>query len=132
MSQENVEVARRFIHAWNERDPETLAELTHPEGEILLPRNLLEGGSYVGPDGVRRALSDAQETWEEAHIEIEGTRDIGDQVAILARTVNVAKGGGPRTESKPAYLVSLRAGKLAHLLPFMSHAEALEAAGLRE
>jgi hypothetical protein len=68
MSRENVEVAERFIEAWNARDADGLAEVTHPEGEILLPRNLLEGGSYVGPDGARRALADALETWEEAHV----------------------------------------------------------------
>ena len=132
MSRENVEVVRRFIQAWNERDSETLAELTHPEGEIVLPRNLLEGGSYLGPDGARRALADAMETWDEVHIEIEATREIGDQVAVLARTVNTAKRGGPRTEYKPAYLMRLRGGKLVYLQPFMSHPEALEAVGLSE
>ena len=131
MSQENVEVAKRWIAAWNARDADALAEATHPEGEILLPRNLLEGGSYLGPDGARRALADALETWEEAHVTLEAVREAGDQVVLLARTVKMPR-GGPRTEYEAGYVVRVRDGKLVHMRPFMSHEEALEAVGLSE
>ena len=131
MSQENVEVAKRFIEAWNARDADGLAEVTHPEGEILLPRNLLEGGSYLGPDGARRALADALETWEEDHATIEAVRETGDQVVVLARTVNMPP-GGPRTEYEAGYVVRVKDMKLVHFRPFMSHSEALEAVGLSE
>jgi ketosteroid isomerase-like protein len=97
MSRENAEIAKRWIEACNARDADALAEATHPEGEILLPRNLLEGGSYLGPDGARRALADALETWEEAHVRLKAVREAGDQVVLLARTVNMPR-GGPRTE----------------------------------
>jgi ketosteroid isomerase-like protein len=132
MSRENVEVVHKFIQAWNERDAETLAALTHPEGEIVLPRNLLEGGSYRGIEGARRALADALETWEEVTVGIETIRDRGDQVVVLARTVNVPRREGPRTEYEAGYVMTVRDGKLLQLRPFMSHGEALEAVGLRE
>jgi len=131
MSRENVELARRWIEAWNSRDGGGLAELTHADGEILLPRNLLEGGSYRGPAGASRALADALETWEEAHVAIKDLRDAGDQVVVLARTTNTPP-GGPRTEYEAAYVCRVEDGKLADFRPFMSHADALEAAGLRE
>jgi hypothetical protein len=57
-----VEVVKRFFEAWNVRDADALAGNTHPQAEILLPMNLLEGGSYIGPEGVRRALADALQT----------------------------------------------------------------------
>ena len=126
-----MEVAEHFIEAWNARDADALAEVTHPEGELLLPRNLLEGGSYLGPDGARRALADALETWEEAHVTVGAVREQGDQVVLLARTVNMPR-GGPRTEYEAGYVVRVRDGKVVHLRPFMSHNDALEAVGLSE
>ena len=89
-------MARRFVKAWNDRDPEAIAQLTHNQGEILLPRNLLKGGSHVGPAGARRARAEAAQTREEV------------------RVANMGE------------------GKLLHLRPLPSHAEALEAVRLSE
>jgi ketosteroid isomerase-like protein len=131
MSQENVEIVRRFFEAWNVRDADALAEITHPQAEILLPRNLLEGGSYIGPEGVRRALADALQTWEETRVIVEGIREARDQVVVLGRTFN-SPPGGPRTETIAGYVIRVQDGKLAYLRPFMSHEDALEAVGLAE
>jgi ketosteroid isomerase-like protein len=131
MSQENVEVAQRFFEAWNARDADALAENAHRQAEILLPRNLLEGGSYTGPEGARRALADALETWEETRVIVEATREAaGDQVVVLGRTINRPP-GGPRTETSAGYVIRVQDGQVAYLRPFMSHEDALEAAGLR-
>jgi ketosteroid isomerase-like protein len=131
MSQENVEVARRFFEAWNARDADALAEGAHPQAEILLPRNLLEGGSYTGPEGARRALADALKTWEETRVIVEAIREAGNQVVVLGRTFN-SPPGGPRTETIAGYVIRVQDGKIAHLRPFMSHGEALEAVGLSD
>ena len=131
MSQENVEIVQRFFGAWNARDADALAADAHPQAEILLPRNLLEGGSYAGPEGARRALADALQTWEETQVIVEAIREAGDQVVVLGRTVNTPP-GGPRMETIAGYVIRIQDGKIAHLLPFMSHEEALEAVGLSE
>jgi ketosteroid isomerase-like protein len=52
MSQENVETVRRFFEAWNRGDVAAFMRLTRPDGEFLLPRNILEGGSYRGLDRI--------------------------------------------------------------------------------
>ena len=131
MSQETVDLVRRFFGAWNARDADALAADAHPQAEILLPRNLIEGGSYAGPEGARRALADALETWEETQVIVEVIREAGDQIAVLGRTVNTPP-GGPRTETVVGYVLRIQDGKVAHVRPFMSHGEALEAAGLTE
>ena len=106
MSRENVEkVVRRFFEAWNARDADALAENTHAQGEIILPRNLLEGGSYTGPEGARRALADALETWEETTVTVEG------------RTWQA---------------LTFRGGKILSFRAYETEAEALEAVGLSE
>ena len=45
MSQENVEIARRALMAFAEQDVEAWVECADADVEMLLPRNVLEGGS---------------------------------------------------------------------------------------
>jgi ketosteroid isomerase-like protein len=132
VSRENVERGRELIDAWNRRDARRLAALSHPDGEWLLPRNLLEGGSYRGAKAAQRMLADAADVWEEARVEIEDIRAVGDRVVILSRTVNVAKDGGPRVEYQSGQVLDFKDGKMIRFRPYLSHAEALEAVGLGE
>jgi ketosteroid isomerase-like protein len=131
MSQENVELVRRGIEAWNGRDLDTLTELWHADGEFLLPRNLFEGGSYRGHDW-RRALEDATESWDEARYEVEEVRDLGNRVLVLGRAVNVGKNAGPRVEYALAWVYTVRDGKVSTGQPYLDRQEALEAVGLSE
>jgi uncharacterized protein (TIGR02246 family) len=132
MSQEHVEIVRRFFEAWNRGDIAGFIRLTHPDGEFLLPRNLVEGGSYRGLDGLRRAYADLGESWDSVHIDIEEVREFDDHVVVLARNLNVGKHGGPRVEQESAFVLTIRNGKIAYERPYQSHHEALEAVGLPE
>ena len=132
MSQENVEVVRAAFRAFEAKDSEAWVNCFHPNAEFLLPRNVLEGGSYRGHEGVRRALADSYETWEGFRIEIQDMREVDDRVVVLGRTINVGKGDAPTVEYQSAYLAKLRDGKIAYWRPYQSHLEALEAVGLSE
>ena len=131
MSQENVELARQALRAFLARDVEAWAGCFDESAELLLPRNLLEGGSYKGHEGIRRAFADAFETWEDIRIEVEDARAVDDLVVLLGRTTNVGK-GRPAVEYQSAYLFKIRDGKITYFRPYQSHREALEAAGLSE
>jgi ketosteroid isomerase-like protein len=132
MSQENVEIVQAAFRAFEAKDSDAWVNCFHPNVEFLLPRNALEGGSYRGHEGVRRALADSYETWEGIRIEIQDVREVDDRVVVLSRNINMGKGDAPTVEYQSAYLANLRDGKIAHLRPYQSHAEALEAAGLSE
>ena len=133
MSRENVEtIIHRATNAFNDRDVESFVDCFHAAAELLLPRNLLEGGSYRGHTGIRQAFADAFETWEEIHLELDDIRVLDDGVVALGRTTNVGKGDAPTVEFESAYLARLRDGKIAYFRPYQSHQEALEALGLRE
>ncbi len=130
---ENVEtIIHRATNAFSDRDVESFVGCFHPEAELLLPRNLLEGGSYRGHTGIRQALADAYETWEEIHFELDDIRVLDDGAVILGRTTNVGKGDAPAVEYESAYLVRVRDGKIVYYRPYQSHHEALEAVGLSE
>src|ERR1700676_1420444 len=134
MSHENVEeITRRATRAFfGDRDVDVFCECFLPEAELLLPRNLLEGGSYTGHAGVRQAFADAFETWEDIRFELHEIRVLDDGALILGQTVNVGKDAGPAVAYQSAYLIRLRDGKIAYWRPYQSHREALEAAALRE
>ena len=131
MARENVEAVQRLIEAWKTRDIEAIVACHHPDAEFLLPRNVLEGGSYRGHAGIRRAWADVFDTWQDVRIEIQEIRAAADCVVALGRTVNVGKGDAPTVEYESAYLFRIRDGKVAYSRPYQSHQEALEAAGLR-
>jgi ketosteroid isomerase-like protein len=133
MSRESVEeIVQRATQAWAGRDVDAWVECFHPDAELLLPRNLLEGGSYRGHAGIRQAFADAFETWEDFRFELDELRVIDDGALALGQTVNVGKGDAPTIEYQSAYLIRLRDGKIAYWRPYQSHREALEAVGLRE
>ena len=132
MSQANVEVVRAAFRAFEGRDSEAWVNCFHPNIELLLPRNVLEGGSYQGHEGVRRALADAYETWEDFRFEIQDVRTVDDHVVVLGRTTAVGKGDAPTVEYQSANLCKMCEGKIAYFRPYQSHSEALEAAGLPE
>jgi uncharacterized protein (TIGR02246 family) len=133
MSRENVEqLVRTAITAFGARDSEGWVNCFHPNAEFLLPRNVLEGGSYRGHEGVRRALVDAFETWEDIRFEVQEVHTLDDGAVILGRTINVGKGDAPAIDYQSAYLAKLRDGKIAYWRPYQSHVEALEALGFSE
>jgi ketosteroid isomerase-like protein len=132
MSKENAEVARGMLRRIEERDEAGFVACFDPNCEVLLPRNLLEGGSYKGREGLVRAFADIYEAWEEVRFEIEDIRTTGAHAVVLCRTTNIAKGGGPPITYPAAYFYEIRDERIVYFRPYQTVAEALEAAGLPE
>ena len=132
MSQKNVETVLRAISAFQGRDSKAWVNCFHPDVELFLPRNDLEGGSYRGHEGVKRALADAFATWEAFRFDIQDIRAVDDCVIALGRATNVGKGDAPTIEFQSAYLFKLSEGKISYFRSYRSHSEALEAVGLSE
>jgi ketosteroid isomerase-like protein len=136
MSQENVEAVRRGVQAWNADDLDAfLAELDpevewHPSIEPAL-----EGGetTYRGHDGARKAWDDYRGgAWERLTMRIQEIRDLGESVVVLSHIDLTARTTGIEFTQEVGQLVTFRGGKLLRSQDFLSHAEALEAAGLSE
>jgi ketosteroid isomerase-like protein len=136
MSQENVEAIRRGIEAWNADDLDAFLALLDPEVEwhpSIEPA--LEGGetTYRGLDGARKAWDDYRGgAWERLTIRIQETRDLGESVLVLAQIDLTARTTGLEFHEETGSLMTFRGGKVVRSEDFLSHAEALEAAGLEE
>ena len=136
MSEENLETFQRAQAAWNSEDLDAwLAELD-PEVEWHTAlEQALEGkrSTYRGYDGVRKAWDEYRsEAWGGLMNQIQEIRDLGDSVLILGHLDVSGRTSGVEFSQQFGQLVTFRGGKILRTHDFLSHAEALQAAGLRE
>ena len=133
MSEENVELVRRLIEAWNSNEPDGASGILDPGVVIDATRRLVNPKTYTGMQGMRRMLADTHEVWEEFRMEPDEVRDAGDRVVAIGRWVGKGKGSGIEIQQPVADVFTLHDGRVIRLeLGFTDPAEALEAAGLEE
>ena len=85
MSTENVQIIRRLVEAFNDRDFDSMAEHIQPDAELHPLRAQLEGKAYRGHEGLREMLADFDQDWEYVRMEPEEYRDADDEVVVLGR-----------------------------------------------
>ena len=135
MSEENVETVQRANEAWMADDLDAWLAEADPEVEWHTAlEEAVEGSGviYQGQDGLRKA-------WEEYRYKKFGTlmdrvqeiRDLGESVLVLGHLDVSGRTAGVQFSQEFAQLVTFR-GKILRTDDFLSHADALEAAGLRE
>ena len=136
MSQENVEVVRRFIEALgrvqgsDDWQP-VLAELD-PEVEIDDLDISLDTEHYRGHDKVRKWLGVWNDAWESWRVEDLEVRPAGEDRAIALFLMLVkGKGSGIELSRRDALVCTLRAGKIAEMGYYNDQQQALEAVGLK-
>lgn len=97
MSEENVELARRLVDAWNRRDLETLLALSDPEGEYVNSPTAVEPGTRRGHDEVAAVFRAQWEILLDARQEIDRVYDRGDEIIVLTR---VSRRISPESEAR--------------------------------
>jgi ketosteroid isomerase-like protein len=133
VSQENVDIVRRFADCWVRRDWDEMAELVDPNVEAHgTVGGVEEGRVRRGVSEIRRDYENVEEIWDEHRIEIERLVDAGDRVVILQREYQRGKTSGAELTVDAAVIVDLRNGRIVRVQGYMDRAEALEAAGVRQ
>ena len=131
MSQQNVEVVRTGIEAWNAGDMDALRETYDPDAIMRTPEGWPEPGPYVGREAVMRQFEQARQTWDADAIEL-----IGDFVhaadRVVVRTKWRGTGHGPESNIELTAVYTVRHRRVLYQEFFRDYAEALEAVGLRE
>jgi ketosteroid isomerase-like protein len=136
VSQENVEMMRRNLRAWQRDDFEAWLLGTHPEIEwhAVLQR-LVEGpeSAYHGHEGMRRLWDTYRTEFDDFEVEAEEIRDVGgDRVVFLGRISWRGTASGIESESPFGMVITFRDGKMFRSVDYLSHAEPLKAVGLEE
>ena len=135
MSHENVGTVQRAVEAWNADDLDAfLAEFDadfewHPAIESGLEGKV----TYRGHEGARKVWGeDRGEAWERLTNRPQEFRDLGESVLALGHMDLTARATGIEFSQEVGEVFDLRAGKIVRVRDFLTHAEALEAAGLSE
>jgi ketosteroid isomerase-like protein len=133
MSEEDVEIVRRAIAAFNERDFSQVPEVFDPEIVIDLSGNIFNPDVYRGYDGVKRYVETIEEMWDRFEFEVEEVIPVGHAVITATRASGVGRGSGIPVDMRVFQVITLRGGRLLHMTgAFRDRAEAFEAAGLEE
>ena len=131
MSQENVEVVRRTMDAYNTRDLRAYFDMLS-ESVRFRSRFSPMGRVYRGHDEVRRYFAELDEVWSRYEMRVLRLVPAGRQVAALCHLYAVGRESDLQVEENSAIVFSLEAGKIVRIDAYPTHAEALEAAGLPE
>jgi ketosteroid isomerase-like protein len=133
MSQENVEVYRRAVAAWNAGDLDAFLNSVSPDWEFRTTETFPDFKPvYRGPAGANEFWETLREPWEEFHIEIVGLRSVGERVVGLLKFYGRGRKSGVKTTLEVAHIATVVNGRIAGVRGFLSHREAFEAAGLSE
>jgi ketosteroid isomerase-like protein len=132
MSQENVELVRTTILAFNRRDLEALTALNHFDVQVDWSASRgVEAGVYQGWDEVLRFYQRYFEAFEEIEIEPDRFIEAGDSV-VVPNHGQVRGRDGVEAVARSALVFEVRSGRIARICLFQETHEALEAVGLSE
>jgi ketosteroid isomerase-like protein len=129
MSQENVEIAKRTLVAFNDRDIDALSALTTEDFEWFPSMNAIEGESFLGRDGIRTYFDRLDGAWEYFHIVAVEWRDQDDMVLLLGRVEGRGKASGATADSPLGIAFNLRDGIVSRSRAYLDHGDALKAMG---
>jgi len=132
MSQENVEIVRAMLDAFDRGDFEASLAFLDEDVEWIDPPEVPGAGVHHGRDEVRRWFVRWLGAWESYVAKAEEVIGAGDQVVVVNYERGRGKGSGVEVENRSANVFDLREGKVTRKRPFRTRTEALEAAGLSE
>jgi ketosteroid isomerase-like protein len=131
MSAATVELARRSLEAWNERDVEWFVDNTTPEFEFV-PAIVTtvegQGSAVRGPAGIRQFLGDLDEPWESFVVDEVEYREVDEQVVCVGRLRAKGRGSGVELDQTVSMVLWFGGDKLACARSFLDPDEALAAA----
>jgi ketosteroid isomerase-like protein len=131
MSQENVEVVKAALAAWNTGDMDGVRALLDPDAVLHPPEGWPEPGPYVGEEAVMREWFQVREAWKADAVEpVSDFIHAADRVVVRVIWRTAGHGPEPKIELSIAY--TMREGRMFRTEYFWDHAEALQAAGLAE
>lgn len=133
MSEENVDVVRRNIEAYNARDIDAYVDTVAESLVFHSTFGGIEGRTYRGHAGARQYFRDLADAWRDYSLLADDYVGAGDDVVVgLFRVVADAHRSGIHLERRLGVIYTVRDGKIVGIDSYTTREEALRAAGLSE
>jgi len=132
MSQENVEIVRRYYEAWNAGGLDDARAFWSDEIEWQDAPQMLDGGTCRGAEAVVAHFRDLDEVLGTMKVQVERLVPTGDEVLVLLNVHLDAPRGGLPLDGPIFETVRVEGGKISRIRLFVDEREALEAVGLSE
>ena len=133
MSEQNIELHRRWLEAYNARDMESLIAYCDPGIEFHSVFAAVGGGLYHGHDGMRRWHRDMQDVWgDEISVEPEAYFDLGDHTLVFALLHGRGQGSGAGVAIAGAQVARWRDGRMVYVKIYANKDDALGDLGISE
>jgi ketosteroid isomerase-like protein len=129
MSQENVEIVRAIVRAWNDVGVEGMLPFCHVGFEYLPAE---EGESVHGHDALRRYFKRWSEAWDDFDLGPTEFLDAGDHVFVGAVLSGRGRGSEVEVRMEAWAVWVIRGGRAVRCEEYLNRSEALEAAGVTE
>jgi ketosteroid isomerase-like protein len=131
VSEQNVDVHRRLIEAYNARDTETFIALCDPQIEVHSVFATPGGADYHGHDGVRKWLRDLEETWgDDFRVQPESFFDLGENTLMFSVLHGRGQQTGVDVPMSNAQVARLRDGLIVYLKVYIHREDALSDLGI--
>ncbi len=131
MSEENIEMVRAAIAAYNRGDRDAALKDAAPDSELDLSRALGPQHGIYGLKQIQRFWKEFDESWQSIQIEPHKFIEVGDHV-VVPWTMRTVGRDGIEVEARVTWMFTIRGGAIKRISMYQEREEALEAAGLRE
>src|SRR5207245_9510211 len=125
MSQENIEIAKRVIDAFNRRDVDAIFECVKPDVEWFPAMPVTFGGGALrGREGIEAYVREVSDTWEEYRVVGQDFRNLADdQVLVLSRVEGRGAGSGGLVDTAMGQIFDFRECKIARVRTYLDHSK---------
>jgi ketosteroid isomerase-like protein len=132
--QRNLKTNEAGFDAFQRGDTDGLLALFDPEIDVYSPPTLANSGSFRGPEGYLKWVTDWLEAWEEFNVEIGGDVDaVGNRHVITpVHQTAVGRGSGVPVEMDLCFMAEFDGERFVALHLYTSPEEAREIAEHRE
>jgi ketosteroid isomerase-like protein len=129
MSQENVEVVRRLLWAF-ENDADAFESMLTPES-VWFPFEDNHTPTY-GVEGAIRTRRQWLDAWDEVRSDLEDVVDEGENVVASVHVTGRGKMSGAKVDVRIHFHFKIRDGKVVYTFEYEEKAASLQAAGLSD
>ena len=129
-----MELVRASIEAYADGDVDAYVEFFADDVEVFPDVSLPEAKPFRGREQFRRFVAEVAEGWEgSATADIQEIFSVGERVVARADSGGKGRTSGIELRSSLTSVCTIRPdGQITRIEYFFNHADALEAAGLRE